>query len=128
MCSFAAFTRLWSAANRADPNSGGFLITASDPDPDTARRLLGVDALRLAFHRREGVALKPHGACSSSWRYGAGNGSTAAYFSLAPFIGALVAIVLLHDPLSVKMVLSGALMASDYGRMLLNGTAFCLGG
>jgi hypothetical protein len=30
--------------------------------------------------------------------------------SLAPFIGTLVAIVLLHDPLSVRLVLSGALM------------------
>jgi drug/metabolite transporter (DMT)-like permease len=39
-----------------------------------------------------------------------GTARTGAYFSLAPFIGALVAIVLLHDPLSVKIVLSGALM------------------
>jgi drug/metabolite transporter (DMT)-like permease len=39
-----------------------------------------------------------------------GTARTAAYFSLAPFIGALVAIVLLHDELSVKLVISGALM------------------
>jgi hypothetical protein len=39
-----------------------------------------------------------------------GAARTGACFSLAPFIGALVAIVLLHDPLSVKLVLSGALM------------------
>jgi hypothetical protein len=39
-----------------------------------------------------------------------GTARTAAYFSLAPFIGALVAIALLHDPLSVKLALSGALM------------------
>jgi drug/metabolite transporter (DMT)-like permease len=39
-----------------------------------------------------------------------GTARTSAYFSLAPFIGALVAIVLLHDPLSIKLVLSGALM------------------
>jgi len=39
-----------------------------------------------------------------------GAARTGAYFSLAPFIGALVAIVLLHDPLSVRLVLSGALM------------------
>ena len=38
MRSFAAFARLWSAANRAEPNSGDFLITASDPDPDAARQ------------------------------------------------------------------------------------------
>jgi drug/metabolite transporter (DMT)-like permease len=34
-----------------------------------------------------------------------GAARTGAYFSLAPFIGALVAIVLLHDPLSVRLVL-----------------------
>ena len=39
-----------------------------------------------------------------------GAARTGAYFSLAPFIGALVAIVLLHDPLSVRLVLSGSLM------------------
>jgi len=39
-----------------------------------------------------------------------GTARTGAYFSLAPFIGALVAIALLHDPLSVKLILSGALM------------------
>jgi len=39
-----------------------------------------------------------------------GAARTGGYFSLAPFIGALVAVVLLHDPLSVKLALSGALM------------------
>jgi drug/metabolite transporter (DMT)-like permease len=39
-----------------------------------------------------------------------GAARTGAYFSLAPFIGALVAIVLLHGPLSMRLVLSGALM------------------
>jgi drug/metabolite transporter (DMT)-like permease len=39
-----------------------------------------------------------------------GAARTGAYFSLAPFVGALVAIVLLHDPLSLRLVLSGALM------------------
>lgn len=39
-----------------------------------------------------------------------GTARTGAYFSLAPFIGTLVAIVLLHDPLSIKLVLSGVLM------------------
>jgi hypothetical protein len=39
-----------------------------------------------------------------------GAARTGAYFSLAPFVGALVAIVLLHEPLSFKLVLSGALM------------------
>ena len=39
-----------------------------------------------------------------------GTARTGAYFSLAPFIGALVAIFLLHDPLSTKLIFSGALM------------------
>ena len=39
-----------------------------------------------------------------------GTARTGAYFSFAPFIGAMIAIVLLHDPLSVKLVLSSALM------------------
>jgi drug/metabolite transporter (DMT)-like permease len=39
-----------------------------------------------------------------------GTARTVAYFSLAPFIGALVAITLLRDPLSAKLILSGALM------------------
>jgi drug/metabolite transporter (DMT)-like permease len=40
-----------------------------------------------------------------------GTARTGAYFSLAPFIGALVAIALFHDTLSVKLAFSGALMA-----------------
>lgn len=40
-----------------------------------------------------------------------GTARTGAYFSLAPFIGALVAIFLLHEPLTVKLAFAGALMA-----------------
>ena len=40
-----------------------------------------------------------------------GSARTAAYFSLAPFIGAVVAIGLLHDPLAGRIVLAGGLMA-----------------
>lgn len=39
-----------------------------------------------------------------------GAARTGAYFSLAPFIGALLAVTLLHDPLSVKLAISGGLM------------------
>jgi Flp pilus assembly protein TadB len=46
--SFAAFARLWSAANRTEPNSAHFIVTASDPD---RARLLGVDAYRLSCRR-----------------------------------------------------------------------------
>jgi drug/metabolite transporter (DMT)-like permease len=39
-----------------------------------------------------------------------GAARTGAYFSLAPFIGALIAIALLGDPLSGKLLAAGALM------------------
>ncbi len=39
-----------------------------------------------------------------------GTARTGAYFSLAPFIGALAAILLLHDPLTLKLVISAWLM------------------
>ena len=39
-----------------------------------------------------------------------GTARTGAYFSLAPFIGALVAIGLLHEPLNFKLAAAGLLM------------------
>ena len=39
-----------------------------------------------------------------------GTARTGAYFSLAPFIGASTAILLLHDPLTPKLVISACLM------------------
>ncbi|MEO6300052.1 MAG: DMT family transporter [Paracoccaceae bacterium] len=39
-----------------------------------------------------------------------GTARTGAYFSLAPFIGAVVAIGVLHDPLTFQIVLAGGLM------------------
>lgn len=40
-----------------------------------------------------------------------GTARTGAYFSLAPFIGAVLALVLLDEPLTVRLLLAGALMA-----------------
>ena len=40
-----------------------------------------------------------------------GSARTGAYFSLAPFLGALIAIVLLSEPLTAQLVVAGALMA-----------------
>src|SRR5215218_7792336 len=40
-----------------------------------------------------------------------GTARTGAYFSLAPFIGAVLAILLLGDPLSLRLVTAGGLMA-----------------
>jgi drug/metabolite transporter (DMT)-like permease len=41
-----------------------------------------------------------------------GTARTGAYFSVAPFFGALLAIVLLGDPVSAQLLIAGALMAS----------------
>ena len=40
-----------------------------------------------------------------------GTARTGAYFSLAPFVGAVMAIAVLHDPLSAQILLAGGLMA-----------------
>lgn len=40
-----------------------------------------------------------------------GTARTGAYFSIAPFFGAVLAIVLLHEHLSLKLVFAGTLMA-----------------
>ncbi len=39
-----------------------------------------------------------------------GSARTGAYFSTAPFIGAVVSVVLLRDPITASLVLAGALM------------------
>lgn len=40
-----------------------------------------------------------------------GTARTGAYFSLAPFIGAVLALLLFHDPLTISLLAAGALMA-----------------
>ena len=40
-----------------------------------------------------------------------GSARTAAYFSLAPFIGAVIAIVLLSEPVTAQLIVAGALTA-----------------
>jgi hypothetical protein len=39
-----------------------------------------------------------------------GTARTGAYFSLAPFVGAVLAIIMLGEPLSVQLVVAGGLM------------------
>ena len=41
-----------------------------------------------------------------------GSARTGAYYSLAPFIGAVLAIVLLGDPLTLKLLIAGSLMGA----------------
>jgi drug/metabolite transporter (DMT)-like permease len=41
-----------------------------------------------------------------------GSGRTGAYFSVAPFFGAVLAVLLLGDPLTWQLLLAGALMAA----------------
>jgi drug/metabolite transporter (DMT)-like permease len=40
-----------------------------------------------------------------------GTARTGAYFSTAPFIGAVLAILMFHEPFTVRLVLAGGLMA-----------------
>ena len=40
-----------------------------------------------------------------------GSARTGAYFSLAPFLGAVIAIVLFREPVTAQLILAGALMA-----------------
>jgi hypothetical protein len=40
-----------------------------------------------------------------------GTARTGAYFSLAPFIGSILAVTLLDEPLSLRLVMAGGLMA-----------------
>lgn len=40
-----------------------------------------------------------------------GTARTGAYFSLAPFIGATLSVLLLHDPISIRLFAAGGLMA-----------------
>jgi drug/metabolite transporter (DMT)-like permease len=40
-----------------------------------------------------------------------GSTRTGAYFSLAPFLGAVIAIVVLSEPVTVRLIVAGALMA-----------------
>ena len=44
-----------------------------------------------------------------------GTARTGAYSSIAPFIGALLAIAFLGDPLTLKLAIAGFLMGSAYG-------------
>ncbi|PNG25423.1 DMT family transporter [Methylocella silvestris] len=41
-----------------------------------------------------------------------GAARTGAYFALAPFIGALLAVLLLHEPLTAKLLVAGLLMGA----------------
>jgi drug/metabolite transporter (DMT)-like permease len=40
-----------------------------------------------------------------------GTARTGAYFSLAPFIGALLALILFHEPMTIQLACAGSLMA-----------------
>ena len=40
-----------------------------------------------------------------------GSARTGAYFSLAPFLGAVIAIVLLNEPVTARLIVAGVLMA-----------------
>jgi hypothetical protein len=41
-----------------------------------------------------------------------GTARTGAYFSMAPFVGAVLALVILHEPLSVSLLIAGVFMGA----------------
>jgi drug/metabolite transporter (DMT)-like permease len=84
-------------------NSGAALVRGADPygvGPMAAAAVLGFLAV--------GVSLV---LFILALRY-LGTARTGAYFSLAPFIGAVAAIVVLHEPLTTKLMVAGACMAA----------------
>jgi drug/metabolite transporter (DMT)-like permease len=51
-----------------------------------------------------------------------GSARTGAYFSLAPFVGAVLAVLMLGDPLSAKLLIAGGLMGIGLWVHLAGGT------
>jgi drug/metabolite transporter (DMT)-like permease len=76
---------------------GAALPTAGTVVAAAAVGFLGVGVSLVAFV----LALRHLGAAR-----------TGAYFSLAPFIGALIAVAALHETITAQLVIAGALMAS----------------
>lgn len=103
-------------------------LSSADPVQIALVKGLAAGAVNLTIDLLRGAKLPPVGIASAAALVGffgvgvslvlfvlalrhLGTARTGAYFSLAPFIGALVAIGLLHDPLAIQIVLAGGLVA-----------------
>lgn len=102
-------------------------LSSADPVVTTMIKGLGAGAVNLALALLGGAVLPPLPTLGAACLVGflgvgvslvlfivalrhLGTARTGAYFSLAPFIGAIVAFALLREPLTVQVLLAGALM------------------
>lgn len=103
-------------------------LSAADPLQISLLKGLIAGGVNLAIAMLRGATLPPAGTLAAVGAvgfvgYGAslvmfvlalrqlGAGRTGAYYSTAPFIGAILAVLLLHEPLSARLLIAGALMA-----------------
>jgi drug/metabolite transporter (DMT)-like permease len=103
-------------------------LSASDPVQIAMIKGLAAGAVNLALAFGRGAALPPSGGLAAAgvvgfFGYGIslvlfvlalrhlGSARTGAYFSTAPFLGALLAIGLLHEPVTLALVVAAVLMS-----------------
>lgn len=103
-------------------------LSAADPVAVAAIKGLAAGGVNVALAFGLGAAVPPLAAIGAAAVVGflgvgvslvlfmlalrhLGTARTGAYFSLAPFIGALIAVLLLHDPMTLQLAAAGALMA-----------------
>jgi len=102
-------------------------LSSADPVLIALIKGLAAGAVNVSFALLRGVGLPPVATSSAAGLVGflgvgvslvlfvlalrhLGSARTGAYFSLAPFIGALVALGLLREPVTAQLVAAGALM------------------
>ena len=103
-------------------------LSSADPVVTTMIKGLVAGSVNVSLALLTGSALPPWGAAGAAALVGflgvgvslvlfvlalrhLGVARTGAYFSLAPFIGGVVALPLLHEPLTFQLIVAGALMA-----------------
>lgn len=103
-------------------------LSASDPVQIAMVKGLFAGAVNLGLALATGVTLPPLGYVVAGAVVGffgigvslvmfmlglryLGTARTGAYYSLAPFIGAVLALAILHEPLTLTLLISGLLMA-----------------
>ncbi len=103
-------------------------LSSSDPVQIAMLKGLVAGAVNLVLALRHGATLPPPGTLAAVGLIGflgygvslvlfvlglryLGTARTGAYFSLAPFVGAALAVVMLGEPLSAHLVIAGVLMA-----------------
>jgi drug/metabolite transporter (DMT)-like permease len=102
-------------------------LSSADPVQIAMLKGLVAGAVNLLLATANGAALPPIGIILAAGIVGflgygvslalfvlglrhLGTARTGAYFSLAPFVGAVLAVVMLGDPLSLKLLVAGGLM------------------